>query len=52
LPSDKADKLSQIVSNQPAALNIHGGARGGPRLGEGLAGCFTYDPPGGVVWTA
>jgi hypothetical protein len=26
--------------------------RGGPRPGVGLAGCFTYEPPGGIVWQA
>ena len=27
-------------------------ARGGPRPGQGLAGCFTYDPPSGVTWVS
>jgi hypothetical protein len=25
-------------------------ARGGPRRGDGLAGCFTYEAPEGIVW--
>jgi hypothetical protein len=27
-----------------------GGGHGGARLASGPAGCFTYEPPTGVVW--
>jgi hypothetical protein len=49
-PHAVLSEFAEHIKQHVLVASGRGLARGGPRPGAGVAGCFTYEPPEGVVW--